>query len=188
MKHVGFLLNLIALGLFIPGILLPMFSLNMDMSAQTSGAQLTSEVINKQLSLIATIEELWQDERLLVASLIFLFSIAIPVIKTALIASVYFMKNAQIATRIASIVSVIGKWSMADVFVVAIFLAVLSTNHSETANAQQLSMFGFKMDIVLSSATQSGVMAGFYYFAGYCLVSLLGSQVSQFALKKHQQV
>ena len=29
MKHVGFLLNLIALGLFIPGILLPMFSLNM---------------------------------------------------------------------------------------------------------------------------------------------------------------
>ena len=184
MKHVGFLLNLIALGLFVPGILLPMFSLNMDMAAQTAGASMTSEVINKQLSLVATIEELWQDDRRLVATLIFLFSIAIPVLKTALIGTVYFLKNTAVARNISSFVSAIGKWSMADVFVVAVLLAVLSTNHSETANTQQLSLFGFNIELVLSSATQSAVMSGFYYFAGYCIVSLLGSQISQLALKR----
>lgn len=187
MKHLGFLLNLVAIGLFIPGIYLPMFNLSMEVSAKTAGAALTSEVVDKQLSLLATISELWQDERILVAILIALFSIAIPILKTSLITLVYFLKNTQTATRIAGFVSAIGKWSMADVFVVAIFLAVLSTNHADTVSSQQLVVFGFKMDIQLSSSTLSAVNDGFYYFAAYCVISLLGSQISQFAAKRASQ-
>lgn len=182
-KHVGFLLNLIAIGLFVPGIMLPMFTLAMDVSANVGSTNFTSGLVNKELSLIGTITELWQDNRIAVAILIFLFSVVIPVIKTLLITISYFIKNQNISQRMVNFVAVIGKWSMADVFVVAIFLAVLSTNNAETANHQQLNLFGFKLDLVISSETLSNVGVGFYYFTAYCLVSLLGTQISQLSQK-----
>lgn len=184
MKHLGFILNLVALAVFIPGIYLPMFSLSMEVSAQAASAQLTTQAIDKELSLITTIQELWQDDRLLVAILIFLFSIAIPLIKTTIITIVYFIKDRLKAQRLASFVTVIGKWSMADVFVVAIFLAVLSTNHAENASHEQIALFGLKLNLMISSSTLSNIGVGFYYFTGYCLLSLLGSQISYAALKK----
>ena len=183
-RHIGFYLNLLALGLFIPGILLPMFSLNMELSALMSNTSISSDIINKELSLISTIEELWKDERLFVAFLIFIFSIAIPLIKTLLLTVAYFKKHTFIEQRLIALVSAIGKWSMADVFVVAIFIAVLSTNHGETFTKEVLNIFGFKIELLISSETVSMVGAGFYYFTAYCLVSLLGCQFSQYAANK----
>ena len=183
-KHIGFILNLAAIGLFIPGIILPIFSLAMEVTANVGAGSLTSEIVNKELSLIATIEELWHDQRFLVASLIFAFSIAIPILKTAMISASYFIKNSQTANKLVAFVNVIGKWSMADVFIVAIFLAVLSTNHAETATQQQISLFAFKLDVLISSETLSNISQGFYYFTGYCLLSILGTQFMQSALKQ----
>lgn len=184
LKHLGFFLNLLALALFIPGILQPMFSLTMDVTAQTNISQLSSELINKELSLIATIQELYQDDRVLVAALILFFSIIIPIIKSTLISFTYFTKNNVLARKVTSFVNAIGKWSMADVFVVAIFLAVMSTNHAETQTAHQLSLFGFKVDLLLSSETLSSIGVGFYYFTCYCIVSMIASQVSGYALSR----
>lgn len=181
-KHLGFLLNLLAIGLFIPGIFLPMFFLHMDMTATVANASLSSGLLNKQLSLVETVQELYQDDRLLVACLIFFFSICIPLIKSLLVTWAYFKRNTDFERKIYGFVGKIGKWSMADVFVVAIFLAVLSTNHAETADSQQLVMFGFKMDLLISSQTLSAVGQGFYFFVGYCLLSLLASQISQSSL------
>lgn len=177
-KHLGFSFNLIAIALFIPGILLPMFSLNMAMTANLSGARLTNTIIDKNLSLLQTIQELWQDERLLVAALIFAFSISIPVVKFILLSIAYAKKHTRLEVAVYNFISKIGKWSMADVFVVAIFLAVLSTNHAETASQQQLALFGFKLDLMVSSETLSALGPGFYYFTGYCLLSLLGTAIS----------
>ncbi len=184
-KHLGFSLNLIAIVLFIPGILLPMFSLTMEMTAKVSGASMTSDLVNKELSLITTIQELWQDERLLVALLIFAFSIAIPIIKSLLVTWSYVKKHSNLERKLLNFVALIGKWSMADVFVVAIFLAILSTDHAQTSDHQQLSMFGFKIDLLISSETLSNIGPGFYYFCGYCLLSLLGTQLSQSSLKNN---
>lgn len=178
-KHLGFLINVIAIALFVPGILLPMFSLNMAMTANVSGAKLTNTLIDKNLSLLQTIQELWQDERLLVAALIFAFSICIPIVKFVLLSFAYLKKHSTFEAAIYKFISQIGKWSMADVFVVAIFLAVLSTNHAETASHQQLALFGFKLDLIVSSETLSALGAGFYYFTAYCLLSLLGTAISQ---------
>ena len=186
-RHFAFSLNLIALGLFFPGILLPMFSLDMSVIAQISGSSLSSELVNKELSLLATIEELWQDQRLLVAGLIFAFSVCIPLIKTLLVFWAYFKKHSQLEIKIIEFIGKIGKWSMADVFVVAIFLAVLSTNHGDTASQQQLSMFGFKLNLLISSETLSAVGIGFYYFTGYCLLSLFATQCSQSAISTQKE-
>ena len=47
---------------------------------------------------------------------------------------------------------------MADVFVVGVFIAYLSTKSNSMITAELLS--------------------GFYYFTGYCLVSLIGIQIA----------
>jgi len=183
-KHLGFLLNVLAIGLFVPGIILPMFSLNMTMNAQVANASVSSGLLDKQLSLIGTIQELYQDERVLVASLILFFSLCIPILKSLLMTWAYIKRNTAVEKSIYRFISAIGKWSMADVFVVAIFLAVLSTNHGETATSQQLQLFAFKIDVLTSTETLSAVGQGFYYFVGYCLLSLLATQISHSSVKE----
>lgn len=185
LKHTGFALNLVALCLFFPGILFPMFSLDMSLMASISGAgQISSELVNQELSIMQTVEQLWKDERLLVAGLIFLFSVCVPLIKTSLVSVAYFCRNLKIQQRLLEFVGGIGKWSMADVFVVAIFLAVLSTNHADTATQEQVRIFGFKLAIEVSSQTLSAVGEGFYYFVGYCLISLAGTHTMIIACRK----
>ncbi len=183
-KHFGFGLNIVALGLFFPGILFPMFSFNMEMAANLNGTNLGASLIDKELSIMATIDELWHDQRLLVAGLIFLFSVGIPLVKSILVSIAYFMKHSEIEKKLLTFVSHIGKWSMADVFVIAIFLAILSTNHAETSDSHQLSVFGFKIALDISTQTLSAAGEGFYYFAGYCLVSLFGTHLAFSSLKK----
>lgn len=184
-RHLGFLLNLLALALFVPGILLPMFSLSMDVNAATNISTLSTELINKELSLINTIDELYNDNRVAVAGLILFFSIIIPLIKSALITIAYFIKDMAMAKKMSSFVNMIGKWSMADVFVVAIFLAVMSTNHAETQSNHQLTLFSFKLDIIISSSTLSHIGNGFYYFTAYCLTSIIASQLLSYGLHKN---
>jgi hypothetical protein len=184
-KHIGFALSIVALGLFIPGILAPMFSLNMEMAVFLSGPTLSSELLNKELSIIGTVQELLNDDRVLVAALIFIFSVLIPLVKTSLITIVYFTKNWKLQHRIIKFVAAIGKWSMADVFVVAIFLAVLSTNHAQSVEQHEFSLLGMTLDFEVSTQTLSQVGHGFYYFVAYCLVSLLGSQLMLGAIKRN---
>ena len=182
-KHLGFAFNIVALGLFFPGILLTMFSFNMEMAANISGSALTSSLIDKELSIMATISELWKDQRLLVAALIFAFSVCIPLLKTILVCIAYFTRSLQVETRVINFVGAIGKWSMADVFVIAIFLAIMSTNHAETGNSEQLSLFGFKIALEISTQTLSAAGEGFYYFTAYCVLSLIGTQLASSAIK-----
>lgn len=177
-KHLGFIFNLLSIAFFIPGIILPMFSFKMTIQAQVNQSTISSQFIDKELSLLATIEELWQDDRFLVACMIFAFSVAIPVIKSLLLSLAYYKKHQPIEEKIYTWVGSISKWSMADVFVVAIFLAVLSTNHAETTVPHQLSLFGFPLPIIMSSETLSFVGNGFYFFTAYCLLSLLAAQFS----------
>ncbi|MFT5839841.1 MAG: paraquat-inducible protein A [Flavobacteriales bacterium] len=182
-KHIGFTFNIIALGLFFPGILLTMFSFNMEMAANLSGSSITSSLIDKDLSIMATVSDLWEDQRLLVAALIFAFSVCIPLFKTILLCFIYFTKSLQVEKRLINFVAVIGKWSMADVFVIAIFLAIMSTNHADTNKSEQLSVFGFKIALEVSTQTLSSVGEGFYYFTAYCVLSLIGTQLASSAIK-----
>ncbi len=185
-KHLGFILNLTAITFFVPGIILPMISLNMEMKANMAQSALSSTLVDKELSILATVNDLWQDDRLLVASLIFFFSVCVPVLKTTLLCFTYFIKHLEIEQKVLGWLNAIGKWSMADVFVVAIFLAILSTNHAETTNNQSFALFGFKLELLISSQTLSAAGQGFYYFTAYCLLSLLGTHLAQAGLKAHQ--
>ena len=154
------------------------------MKVAISGADINSSLVNKELSIVKTVEELWIQSRYLVSVLIFVFSILIPLIKSSALAYVYFAKTLRIRLGVANFITTIGKWSMADVFVVAVFLAVLSTNHAENTEQQQLSFFGMNIGFEISSQTVSMVGNGFYFFVGYCLLSILGAQLLLCGIKK----
>ena len=63
----------------------------------------------------------------------------------------------------------IAKWSMADVFVVALFIAYLAAQASTTAPGSPAPR---------ARGLQRAFGAGFYWFAAYCLFSLASQQVS----------
>lgn len=183
---------LVALGLLIPGISLPILSLSgtvdkeamVEIGMQTLAedpnvpgimVSLTEQLVSqldlrgeipaysKTRSIIGTVQELFDAKQWLVGFLIALFSIIVPLVKVLLmlLAKVLAIKYALIAN---AIIRVISKWSMADVFVVAIIVAYLAAN----ATRQTEELF----------TLTANFGEGFYYFLGYCLLSVFSVQIA----------
>ena len=103
---------------------------------------------------------LFQDRNFIVGISILLFSIIFPLSKTALVVLVLFKNKLYLNPAIKFIVANLGKWSMADVFVVACYLSFLSFRNISTG-----------ID------TESSLMAGLYYFLAFCIFSNLSSVI-----------
>lgn len=146
---IGVILILVSFGLLYPGLTKPMLTL----SASISAMGFTMELMNTSRSILQTVDDLIKGNNHLVAGLIFLFSVAVPVLKgLLLLLALSLTSKPLLRFRIDLVIRSISKWSMADVFVVGIFIAFLSGE----------AMPNFKA--VLGE--------GFYYFTGYCLVSI----------------
>ena len=96
-------------------------------------------------SIWATIQTLWDIDRYFIAVMVGLFSVVIPVIKTfAVYISIFYKKSLKI-------MNFIGKWSMADVFIVALLLANLTLNTDEYTDAEmQMGLYFFTMYVIFS--------------------------------------
>ena len=96
-------------------------------------------------SIWATIKTLWDIDRYFIAVMVGLFSVVIPVIKTfAVYISIFYKKSLKI-------MNFIGKWSMADVFIVALLLANLTLNTDEYTDAEmQMGLYFFTMYVIFS--------------------------------------
>lgn len=141
-----------------PGIvggLVDMVMSNLDVSG-------TVVAFDKTRSIIGTASELQANGHLLVAVLIVSFSVVIPVIKGLLIIGAELPLPGRGRRLLASAGNLMSKWSMADVFVIGIFIAYLAGN-------------GLQEDRGLVDFTAS-LEEGFWYFLGYCLLSISGSQ------------
>jgi uncharacterized paraquat-inducible protein A len=92
------------------------------------------------------------------ATLILLFSVVVPVTKSALVTWAVFMKDTVSRRRTLDVVEAIAKWSMADVFVVALFITYLAAVATQSAPA------GGSPPLVAFVA-QFG--PGFYWFTAY---------------------
>jgi uncharacterized paraquat-inducible protein A len=147
------LLTLVSLGLLWPGLTLPALTIKATMTFL--GA--TRELTNETRSVVGAAVKLHQTGNNFVAGLILLFSILVPFIKAALIIPIFAMRGSKAADRIYRFVRAISKWAMADVFAVGMLIAFLVAKGTANLSA----MAG----------------PGFYYFAGYCLVSNLAFQL-----------
>lgn len=117
------------------------------------------EVFQKTRSIWGTSEELYQSGNVVVAVLIILFSVLIPTIKLILMLLMSLPIKETFSISLSRFIGAIGKWSMADVFIVAIIVSYMAGNASAG------------MGNLLKTSAQFEV--GFYYFLGYCLFSLL---------------
>jgi hypothetical protein len=126
------------------------------------------EVYQQTRSIIGSVRRLYEVGSPVPATLILLFSVIVPLGKGALVAWAMFAGDAA-RRRTLRFVEAIAKWSMADVFVVALFIAYLAAQASTTPP-------GAAAPALIAFTAHFG--AGFYWFAAYCVFSLASQQVS----------
>ena len=126
---------------------------------QKNGAEV--EVYSETRSILSAVRRLYEVGSPIPATLILLFSVIVPFGKAALVGASMFMGDPVRRGRILHFVEAIAKWSMADVFVVAVLIAFLAVQASTTGGLVAFqALFG----------------PGFYWFAAYCVFSLASQQ------------
>ncbi|MDD4973028.1 MAG: paraquat-inducible protein A [Bacteriovorax sp.] len=116
----------------------------------------------------------------LVGILMITFSIFIPLFK--IVSSVGYYYNFQQAKENAVIKFLVlksGKWSMADVMVIAIFMAYIGFNGIITSQLGKLSSEGQELVILTTNGTS--LQPGYYLFLTYTLLALF---LSEFLTRK----
>lgn len=149
---ISLLLIVISFTLLIPGLTKPLITISAFFELLGNRTELFSQT----RSIVQTVQSLHESGDDFVAGLILLFSVIIPVGKGLLLITVILLKNVTARLRIFKFVGAISKWSMADVFVVGVFVAFLAAKANSNLDA--------KLEI------------GFYYFAVYCLLSIASHQ------------
>ncbi len=151
-NQIALVLTLISLACLAPGLTRPVLTISASISVLGN----TREIFRETQSIAESVRSLYESGNAFVASLILLFSIAVPLLKAVLLAVVLWRRNASSNQPVYRFVRAISKWSMADVFVVGVFMAFLAANALDNLDAV------------------AGV--GLYYFAAYCLLSNLAFQ------------
>jgi hypothetical protein len=126
------------------------------------------EVFQQTRSIVGSVGRLYEVGSPVPATLILLFSVVVPLAKTALVGWAVFVADGEKRRRTLATVETIAKWSMADVFVVALFIAYLAAMASQSAPAAGPPLVAFTAEFG----------AGFYWFAAYCLFSLASQQLT----------
>jgi uncharacterized paraquat-inducible protein A len=106
-------------------------------------------LFSEKRSVLGMLEKLWSDGNYWPFSLIFIFGIIVPLIKSGLI--FYLLLSKEPDLKWQQLVSAISKWAMADVFAISIFVAFLGANAMES--------------------TKAIIQPGFYCFSAYVIVS-----------------
>jgi len=118
-------------------------------------------------SIMGSIMKLYDNGDFVVALVILLFSVIVPLLKVlSLLFMSIFMESTSIGNLAGYLVNffkMIGKWSMVDVFVVAVFLVYLTSNNADVSKAE--------------------IEVGLYFFLAYVLVSMVLSLSANRLLK-----
>jgi Paraquat-inducible protein A len=125
------------------------------------------EVYEQTRSILGSVRRLYEVGSPVPATLILLFSVVVPFGKAALVSWAVFMTDAVRRLRVVRFVEAIAKWSMADVFAVALLIVFLAAQASQTTP-------GSSAPALIAFTAHFG--AGFYWFAAYCLFSLATQQ------------
>ena len=126
------------------------------------------EVYTQTRSILGAVRNLYDVGSPMPATLILLFSVVVPLTKALLVVVAAYMRNVASRQRVLDFVAGIAKWSMADVFVVGLFITYLAAQATQTMPGQKTSAPLLAFDAHFGP--------GFYWFAAYCLFSLASQQ------------
>ena len=152
-----YLVSLMSLGF---GIFSPVFLMYVTKNFSSNEIILQFE----SSSIISSIEKLFLQDNYFVGSIILLFSILFPIIKTIISILALILNNSNIANKLSQLSNKITKFSMTDVFVLSLFLVYLSPKEG--------GMIKTELEI------------GFYFFFVYVIISLING----FLLNKNKQI
>jgi len=175
-NQLAILLTILSFVAFVPGISLSMLKLNLSGSIDAPIGYVSLNFFDTSNSILKTVDNLYHRNNKFVAIMIFLFSIVVPITKGILFGYVLVSDN-PVRKKILAFTQAIGKWSMCDVFVVATFLAYLSTSSSNKESIHETTILGFSFEYDVSVAMHAKLQVGFYFFLAYCLLSLISFQL-----------
>lgn len=157
-------INLTALIALAGGLSMPIMMMSIHKNVQYLGeVVLTME----SKGVLGTIAKLFESHDYVVGGALLLFSILLPLLKTlSMLFLALFIKNKS-ARTVVQFFKMLGKWSMADVFVVATFLVYLSGSNGEMSRAE--------------------VQVGLYFFLAYVILSMLASLCADKMLQENFQ-
>ena len=158
------LLGLASLATLIFGIFTPILMIVIHKNVDYLGDIILSF---ESKTIFATITHLYSDGNYPVAIAILLFSIIVPLLKTLSMITVVLWKHFHMATKLVKLFKHLGKWSMLDVFVVALLLVYLSAGSSENSYSQ--------------------IESGLYIFMIYVLFSIITSIVVESIVKESEK-
>ena len=112
----------------------------------------------------------------LVGFLILLFSIVLPFLKMVLTTLYLYVKAAQKSQFVKTVIFYLGKWSMADVFVVSIFMAYIGFYGLLSSQLSTMASGGSD-SIRIETVNYSEFSPGIIFFTLYCLLSIVMSML-----------
>ena len=121
-------------------------------------------LFNETRSIVGSLQSLLQSHNYLPFTLIFLFGIIVPLVKSGAI--FYLLLSKKPSLQWHKFVAAISKWAMADVFAISIFVAFLGARAMQNTTAE--------------------LLTGFYCFTGYVLLSAIIAVFSGKMIKQNQ--
>jgi hypothetical protein len=156
-RPVFFSLTTVSVTCFIIGILAPAMVIWTAPIIPLQSGDLSFVVQHQVRGIAAIIWDLLTGGHWIIGGFLLLFSIVTPLTKASLTYFVTFSRSHALNFKIGEFLHTIGRWSMADVFVAAVLLALYALKFQQ--------------------ATKSIPCLGIYYFIGYCLLSLSTTQL-----------
>ncbi|MEQ9403752.1 MAG: paraquat-inducible protein A [Cyclobacteriaceae bacterium] len=174
----GLAFTLLCLGLSLPMIDIDARISEMSFTLLGENIRFTDQVLYfKSKSILEVVSMMFQQGKIdlaLVGVLVLLFSVIFPISKLVCTLLYTYKQKLRDATWINFIVFRTGKWSMADVMVVTIFMAYIGFSGIITEQLKQLESIASSFDILTTN--QSTLQLGFYMFTCFVVISLLISQ------------
>ncbi len=134
------------------GLFIPIMMMSIHKEVQYLGdVVLTME----SKGVLGSIAKLFENSDYIVGGALLLFSIILPLLKTLSMLFVALFIKIKSVHSVVHFFKILGKWSMADVFVVATFLVYLSGSKGEMSRAE--------------------VQVGIYFFLAYVILSMIAS-------------
>lgn len=146
------------------GLFIPIMMMSIHKEVQYLGdVVLTME----SKGVLGSIGKLFENGDYIVGGALMLFSIVSPLLKTLAMLFVALFINNRAAHAVVHSFKLLGKWSMADVFVVATFLVYLSGSKGEMSRAE--------------------VQMGLYFFLAYVILSMIASLSADKMLQENKE-
>ncbi|MFP4518280.1 MAG: paraquat-inducible protein A [Oceanicaulis sp.] len=113
-------------------------------------------VFKTEYSLFDAVQALWQENEAALAGLVFLFSFVTPTAKLAALSVLLTRRAGSQRGPLSRFVAAVGRWSLADVLVVAVLIVVWSN----------------------AGALGAASLPGLWFFGGSALVLLLAAELA----------